>query len=137
MPLIPRAGRFANHHAVLLVTLILQMKPFGKLTEIVGNLLFVMRRTRNLVQFLEDAKNTFYSIHTHRNFFYCIYFVLPIHQALEEGGEFFGHLFMLAHGGMLMGAIAQRTVGRGEIEAIDFVVATSFGIGHCIVFSLF
>ena len=61
MPLIPRTGWLANHHAVLLVAFVLQIKPFGKLTEIVGYLLFVMRRTWNLIQLLENTKNTFRS----------------------------------------------------------------------------
>ena len=47
-------GRLTNHHTVLLVTFILQMVLLGKLAKPVCHPLIMMRRSRNLVQYLEE-----------------------------------------------------------------------------------
>jgi hypothetical protein len=58
-----RGGRFAYHHTVFLITLILQMETFCKLAKIVCHTFLMMRGAGYLVQFMEDAEYTCCCVH--------------------------------------------------------------------------
>ena len=53
----------------------------------------------------------------------------PLHQHTQVGREFCGHLLVLPQAGMPAGTVEQVARLRGEVEAIDLVVAFLFGFG--------